>query len=335
MSLLNAISIDDMSSCGAITGLDVQALRRAFYEDGVIDAAEAETLFRLNSACPKQDPAWANCFVEMVTDYVVNQVKPEGYITAENATWLMAQIAKRGTIESKIELELLITVIDKARWSPQGLVTFALAQVKHAVIGGDGPLRAGKALQPGAINEAEVELLKRILYAFGGDGNIGITRAEAEILFDIDAATWSESNAASWPDLFVKAIANCVITASGYAPPSREQALAQEGWLQRRGDLAPGAVLGAAVHGGISSILAAYRKQSSEERAIAALERQKIEIITAEEVSVANAEWLAAHIGRSGQLTPNERALLAFLQTNSTKVAPELEKLMERLRPAA
>ena len=125
------------------------------------------------------------------------------------------------------------------------------------------------------------------------------------------------------------------MTASGYAPPSREQALAQEGWLQRRGDLAPGAVLGAVVHGGISSILAAYRLQSSEERAIAALERQKIEIITAEEVSVANAEWLAAHIGRSGQLTPNEQAVLTFLQTNCTKVAPDLEKLMERMRPAA
>lgn len=335
MSLLNAISVDEISSSGTITETDVQALRRAYYDDGVIDAAEAETLFRLNQTCLKQDPAWANCLVEMVTDHIVNQVKPEGYITIDNANWLMARIAPKGVIESKIELELLVTVIDKARWSPQGLVTFALEQVKHAVIDGIGPLRAGKVLPAGAINEAEVELLKRILYAYGGDGNIGITRAEAEVLFDIDAATSAQSNAASWSDLFVKAIANCVMTASGYAPPSREQALAQEGWLQRRGDLAPGAVLGAAIRGGVSSILAAYRSQNSVERAVASLERQKIEIITSEEVLVASAEWLAAHIGRSGQLTPNERALLAFVHANGTKVAPELDVMMKRLRPAA
>ena len=85
---------------------------------------------------------------------------------------------------------MLVNVVDKARWSPQSLVTFALEQVKRAVLNGDGPLRAGRPSSAGTINEAEVELLKRILYAFGGDGSIGITRAEAEVLFVIDEGTW-------------------------------------------------------------------------------------------------------------------------------------------------
>ena len=194
MSLLNAISVDAIRARGSITDGDVLLLRRAFYEDGAIDPAEAEVLFALNTTCPVQEPHWADCFVEMLTDYVVNQAKPEGYVTIENAEWLVSQIAKDGSVESKTELELLINVLDKARWSPQSLVAFALAQVERAVIEGTGPLRAGKSLAAGVINEAEVELLKRILYAFGGDGNIAITRPEAEILFAIDAATQGQDN---------------------------------------------------------------------------------------------------------------------------------------------
>ena len=335
MSLLNAIPVAEILARATVTETDVLAIRRAFYDDGVIDAAEADALFAVNDTCKAQHASWADCFVEMLTDYLVNQVKPEGYVTLENADWLMAKITSNGEIDSKTELELLVNVIDRARWSPQSLVAFALGQVERAVISGDGPLRAGKSLAAGTINESEVELLKRILYAFGGDANISITRAEAEILFDIDAATWQTTNAESWKDLYVKAIANCVMTASGYAPPSREQALAQEGWLKRRGDLSLGNMLSGMAHGGPSGILAAYREQSAEERAIAVLERQKIEIVTAEEVTVAEAAWLAERIGRGGQLTPNGQALIAFLHANSPKIAPELDAMVARLRVAA
>ena len=335
MSLLHAISVSDIRVRGTIVEADVLALRRAFYDDGVIDITEAETLFQLNDSCPTQDAAWSDCFVEMLTDHIVNQAKPEGYVTAEKADWLIANISRDGDVGSRTELELLVNVLDKARWSPQGLVAFALEQVQRAVIEGTGPLRAGKSLEAGVINEAEVELLKRILYAFGGDGNIAITRPEAEILFAIDAATAGQNNAESWPDLFVKAIANCIMAASGYVAPSREEALARETWLERRGDLSIGSMLSGVAQGGLGAALSAYREESAIERAIATLERQKIEIVTAEEVTVAEATWLAEQIGRDGQTTPNEQALLKFLAANSPKIAPELDSILERVRSAA
>src|SRR5262249_14961766 len=207
------------------------------YENGCISIEEAETLFELNDACPVQDAGWAECFIDMLTDYLVNQAKPEGYLTADNADWLIARIAKEGRVKTKTELGLLVNVLEKARWAPERLVRFALQQVKLAVISGDGPLRSGCALDPGCISASEVALLRRILYAFGGDGSTAITRAEAEVLFEIDAATATSQSHPSWRDLFVKAIANCVMVASGYAPPTRDGALAREAWLDRRGDL--------------------------------------------------------------------------------------------------
>ncbi len=335
MSLLHAISVSDIRARGTICEADVLALRRAFNEDGVIDSTEAEALFGLHRACSQQDATWADCFVEMLTEHVVNQAKPEGYVTAEKADWLLANISVDGIIGSRTEFELLVTILDKARWSPQGLVAFALDQIKRAVIDGAGPLRAGKGLEAGVIDEAEVELLKRILYAFGGDGNIAITRPEAEALFAIDAATIGKINAESWPDLFVKAIANCVMAASGYATPSREQALARETWLERRGDLSLGAVINGMANGILGGLLSAYRQQSGIERAIATLERQKVEIVTAQEIEVADAAWLAECIGRDGSISPNESALVAFLEANNAIIAPELSTLLARLRPAA
>lgn len=334
MSVLSAVSISEIKARGSIKDADVLKLRRSYYDDGHITAEEAEIIFALNDACPVQDPAWADCFVETITDYIVEQAKPEGYLTTENAAWLIQRISKDGRIESKTEMELLVSVLDRARWSPQGLVSFALEQVKDAVINGDGPLRSGKLLEPGVVTEGDVDLLRRIIYSYGGDGNVAVTRPEAEILFDIDEATADADNHPAWGDLFVKAIANCVMTASGYAPPPREEALARDAWLDRRGDLSLGNVA-AGMTSGIRSLFDSYGEQSAEERAIARLALQKVEIVTNEAVTLAEATWLAQRIGRDGRLTPHERALLMFIKSESPSIHPSLQALVDKAAAAA
>jgi hypothetical protein len=334
MSVLSAVSISEIKARGSIKDADVLKLRRSYYDDGHITAEEAEIIFALNDACPVQDPAWADCFVETITDYIVEQAKPEGYLTTENAAWLIQRVSKDGRIESKTEMELLASVLDRARWSPQSLVLFALAQVKDAVINGEGPLRSGKLLEPGVVTEGDVDLLRRIIYSYGGDGNVAVTRPEAEILFDIDEATADADNHPAWGDLFVKAIANCVMTASGYAPPPREEALARDAWLDRRGDLSLGNVA-TGMTAGLKSLFDSYNEQSVEERAIARLALQKVEIVTNEAVTLAEATWLAQRIGRDGRLTPNERALLMFIKAESPSIHPSLQALVDKAAAAA
>jgi hypothetical protein len=334
MGVLAAVPVAEIKARGSIKDADVLKLRRNYYDDGQISAEEADIIFALNDACPVQDPAWADCFIETITDYIVDQAKPEGYLTSENAAWLIARISKDGRIETKTELELLISVLDKARWSPQSLIRFALNQVKHAVLEGGGPLRSGAALEAGVVGAADVEILRRIIYSCGGDGNLAITQPEAEVLFEIDAATAGAENHPAWRDLFVKAIANAVMAASGFATPSREEALARDAWLDRRGDLSLDKVaLG--MSAGFKGLFSGYREQSDEERAIARLTQQKIEIVTNEAVTMAEADWLVAHIGRGGRLTPNERALLMFLKAESPSIHPNMQALVDKVAAAA
>lgn len=333
MGVLKSVAVDGMLADGCIKNVDVIRLRAAMYDDGILSPQEAETLFRLNDRCRVQDPAWPSFFVEAITDFIVKETPPEGYVTAANAAWLIAAISKDGRVDTKTELDLLINVLDRARWSPASLVRFALDQVKEAVVHGTGPLRDGCNLEPGSISEPEVELVRRILYAFGGDGGVAVTRAEAEVLFDINDAVGAKPNAA-WTDLFAKAIANVVMGSSGYAVPSREEALQRDEWLDRRGDLGLAGMAGDVTCHSLSSIWSLFTEQSSEERALARLERQRIEIITSEEITEGEADWLAERLGRDGLLTDNELALLGFLNAEAPRLHPKLVQLLDRARAA-
>jgi len=335
MGALRSLLVDEIVRRGSIKDVDVLRLRSVVHSDGIVSAEEAEALLQLNETCPVQDPTWPEFFIEALTDYVVNQAQPEGYLTAEGAKWLIDRVSKDDTIARKTELDLIVNILDKSRWSPVSLSRFALRQVKRAVVDGDGPLRAGQVVEKGRISEPEVELVRRILYAFGGDGNVAVTRAEAEVLFEInDAIADPEANPA-WTDLFVKAVTNVVMAASGQAVPTREEAMRRDSWLGDRGELSPQNLIAAMVASSIDAVKGAYQEQSSEERALARLEHQRIEIITNEVITQAEAAWLCERIGRDGRLTANEAALIAYLKKESPNIHPDLQARVDRLAEAA
>jgi hypothetical protein len=335
MGALRSLPVDEIIRRGSIKNVDVLRLKSSYHYDGMITESEADALLRLNEACLIQDPSWPEFFVEAVTDYVDNQAQPEGYLTAEGAQWLILRVGKDGNVARKTELDLIVNVLDKSRWSPVSLSRIALQQVKRAVVHGDGPLRAGEMSEKGKISEPEVELVRRILYAFGGDGNVAVTRAEAEVLFEINDAIADPQANPAWSELFVKAVTNVVMAASGQAVPTREEALRRDAWLEERDELSPHAVLAALVTSSLDAVKNAYQEQSSEERALARLEHQRIEIITNEVITQAEAGWLCDRIGRDGRLTPNEAALVAYLKKESPNIHPDLQAAVDRLAEAA
>ncbi|MFN3868817.1 MAG: hypothetical protein ACK4MF_07115 [Hyphomicrobiaceae bacterium] len=335
MAAIKGVTIDDMLSRGSIGDGDVLRLRSALYGAGSISADDVDALFALNTGCRDQARSWPDFFVEAITDFTVDQTEPEGYVTADNARWLIEHIGRDGKVCSRTELELVVTIIDRARWSPESLVSYALAQVRDAVVSGSGALRNGGEVKPGVITDGEVELVRRILYAFGGDGNIAVTRAEADMLFDINDATSPDTVTPTWTDLFVKAIANVVMATSHYAPPTREEALRREQWLDAdaTGGLSPLALLKGVMQ--LPSLLDSYRRMSREEAALERLERQRVEMIVNERITEGEAAWLVERLGRDGKLHPSEVALVAYLERESPAIHPDLRSLVERLSAAA
>src|SRR5688572_15101514 len=131
--MLDRDFVAEVKVSGRVTAEHVRALRAALYGEGTAQPAEVEQLFAIDEVAADHDPAWAELFTEALTDLLVEQMEPHGYVSEANAEWLMARIAQDGAVKTDTELELLVKVLEKARTSPDRLAAFALNQVKKAV----------------------------------------------------------------------------------------------------------------------------------------------------------------------------------------------------------
>ncbi len=329
--MADADDIDPSAICarGSLSSADVAAIRRGYYQDGVVAEGEADALFAIEQSCRMQPPEWGPLFVEAITDYLVHQLKPEGYLTAENASWLTERICLDGKVQTLNEFNLLVKVLEEARWAPSSLSQLALTQVRDAIVEAAGPLRQ-TARKPGAgvATADDVATLRRILYASAGEGNIAVTRAEAEVLLDIGDAVDESLSDPSWADLFAKALANYLMAAAGYTAPSREETLRQEAWQSAEPDF--GGFLGDMVHSGLGGIWASYQTPDVEDLALAKVEQQRRALLVSEEITAPEASWLADRIGRDGRISQAEHALLGFIKANSSNIDPALQPLLAR-----
>ncbi|MEL6961382.1 MAG: hypothetical protein AAFO01_01425 [Pseudomonadota bacterium] len=316
-------SLQAIAEKGRVSAEDVLHLRRHVFADGVVSETEANALFDLANKAPEGDKEWPEFFIEAQSLYLVKHRKPAGYVDEVQAGDLIAKISHDGRIETRLELDLLIKTLEIATSVPEKLIAFALDAVKQMVVAGQGPTRHGTA-KPGVITASDVTYLRRILYAGAGAGQIGITRGEAELLFDLNDATVEAENDPGWSDLFVKAIANFLMANLGYKPPTRDEALRRSEWLDDH-STDVGGFMKRMVSGGFSGILEAYRQTDSHQDY---LDRQEAAIQSAQQVTEQEANWLADRIGRDGQLHENEKALIAYMETLGAELPTPLAALI-------
>ncbi len=324
-----------MVAAGAIIATDVLKLRREVFTDGVVDRSEAELLFYLNERCRNHGNAWNDFFVDALTDYLVWQQQPKGYLGIDDGRFLIEGITRDGRIDGRTELELLVNVVHWVRRCPEDVVLFALEVVKESVLAGSGLLFGSKRRRPGIIDRADVEIVRKLIYAGGGAGSLTVTRAEADMLFDLNNATVEKENADTWEELFVKAIASHVMFPRG-APevPDVDEAMRREAWVKDRrgvGRLLSG-IGGAIIRGKfaqgwhVADLFGGRAKREEDERERAeAEEAEHRQSIDAEE-----ATWLVERIGHDGLIHDNERSLLAFIKEHASAVDPSLLPLFEQ-----
>ena len=318
-----------VKSTGIVSADDALAVRRAVYgNDTIIDRVEIETMLQIDEAAYAADPTWTALVAEAGADYLVHQEPPAEYLSQANADWLLAHIAADGVIKTPREFEMLVHVLEEAITAPCSLAALALGQVKMAILEGKGPLAINGVAAAKRVTRDQVDVLRRILYAFAGKGGVAISRDEAEVLFDLNDAVAGAANDPSWDDLFVKAMANFLMAACGYHAPPREVALERAKWLDAPAS-SVGGFMGKMVAGGLSGILAAYRTDPEMDQAEQIVSERE-EAATAATVTDEEAGWLASRLGRDGRLTENEKALLKFIREQAPSVPPAIAALIEK-----
>jgi hypothetical protein len=167
-------------------------------------------------------------------------------------------------------VEDLISDFERPASDITSLSAAALAQVLRDIIAGEGPTVSGRMHFSRTIDAEDASLCARILIAAGRTG-IAVSRAEADVLFAIDAAGSERHDAGRFDDLLAKAVVHHVMSASGISVPSREIALdfanplaawassihletATRSWLQSRlGEMRPSASAARAIVTAISA----------------------------------------------------------------------------------
>jgi hypothetical protein len=296
--------VDELTGDGDLSAEDALAIRRRIWPDGVVRADEAELLFALNDAVVTASPEWVDCFVEAMVVCVVDQASPRGYVDEDRAAWLIERVRRDGRVGTLAELETLVRVVENAVSVPATLKAFVLDEIERLVLTGLGPTRDGGSFEPGVITAAEAALLRRVLFASGGDGPASVSAAEAEMLFRLKDASLDKPNAPEWERLFVQGVANFLQAYSGYRPLSRTDAARLEGFMEDR-EVCLGRFLrrmaGSLLRPGAAKARANRR---DHDEAVAA----------ANAITPIESVWLDQQVNADGRIDPLERALLDFLR---------------------
>lgn len=290
----------------AISPDEILMLRRAGWADGKIEPEEADAIFDINDHLAEPSPEWTAFFVEALSDYLLNSTEPRGYVSEEHGHWLIDRIDRDGRLESMAELELLIKVLDRAFNTPDRLKSFALAQIELAVLTGTGPTRDGGSLDPGRISDAEVHLLRRMIFAQAGDRPAAVSCVEAEMLFRLKDATLGADNSPEWKRLFVQGVGNYLAGYSSYTALPRERAAELELFMQDSHS-SIGRFLGRMAKGAVQG---EPRKVFGRKQVARDLEA---EVAAAAVITQSEQSWLQGHIDADGRVDEFEQALIDFL----------------------
>jgi hypothetical protein len=127
----------------------------------------------------------------------------------------------------KTAFEALIAAVGSSTIVTPELALQALTELRDGVITGEGPTSRGRVHFSRTLDAQDAALCAQILTA-PGRSSLPVTRAEADLLFEIDAAASERLDNGRFDDLFVKAVAHHALATTGRAVPSRAVALSPE-----------------------------------------------------------------------------------------------------------
>jgi hypothetical protein len=299
--------IDKLAADGRVSDDEALDARRAIFPDGKVSRDEAEALFRVNECVADDDPAWNAAFIEAVCDHLLLSNEPHGHVTDEGAAWLEGRVGADGKFELVTELELVLKVLEKAESCPARLHKLARTCVSAAVLAGEGYEGRDAKLVPGQIGETELKLIRRVLFAAGGAGNISVTREEAEWLFELDAATEGKAHVAGWRDLFISGVMNHLFAAGSSSLLDRDGMMNRAKWLNAPEKGGVGGFFGRLFGKGF---LEAVSQPKPDAGQIDYLRSRANEATIAEALETSEAQWLMTRINADGRRTANEQALV-------------------------
>lgn len=298
---------------GFVSADEVLFLRSKVFANGVVEPAELNALFNLGDRAQDGDPEWFQFFAEAAADFYLREEEPQGYLTPEEFQSLRSRVLRNGHANS-LEIALMVKLMETADQTPPEMASFVGEQIKAMILDKpDGPV----------VSKQDAIMIRRYLFAAGGDGNVAVTRRETELLFDINDATENARNNPAWTELFVQGVVNHLMAHLGYTAPSREEAFRRNAWAKDT-SVNVGGFFKKMIAGGLSGF------KPTESVIQTHHDKREADVAHAEQLTKTEADWLASRIGKDGGFDVNERRLLERLRELEKELPEGLKALIDR-----
>ena len=329
----NPTDLTQVGNDGYVSAEDVLFLRRNVFADGVVSASELDAVFALGEKAEKGDREWFHFFAEVVSDFYLREEEPHGYFTQDEFNSFKARVTRDGDKASGLEIGVMLKVLETAVSTPPDMTGFIGEQIKRHVMEKEGGA---------VIDSDDVKMISRFIFAAGGDGNVAVTKAEAELLFDLSDATARVNNAPEWNDFFKKAISNHLMAHIGFNPLGRRDALSHytpdptDGGPIEQVQLKDENAFDRSRSSTFDMLMNIFTPKAAHRRRVErrhreANERREAEAAVAEKITPEEADWVADRIGRDGVLHPSEKALIQYMRDElDADLPPKLKALAER-----
>ncbi|MDO1583751.1 hypothetical protein [Rhizobium oryzicola] len=187
----------------SISSSDVMLLRKYSLPDGVTSWADAHMLITISRNCEVPCPEWESYFVESLALFVVHHLQPAGTLSESKSRWLQRLLAPSGTIQSALEMEVLLHSIEIAAETPVSLSAFALDQIRKCLMARLLDI-ADQDLEVRGISQHDMEAIWRVLRAAVDRGHVMLMPLERMVLMAIDAIAPPEAHDPAWNEFVAR-----------------------------------------------------------------------------------------------------------------------------------
>jgi hypothetical protein len=180
---------------------DIGLLRKHSFPDGIRTPDDVVVMLALNNSCPEKCPEWSAFFVEQLAAFIVNHSYPQGSLDEINVAWLMRMVATDGVVNSALELELVLHVIEIAAHVPDELRAFALDQLRLAISRHVGAYHLCRSVDRKGITRQDVDYVMRILRGICDGGDVNVQPLSWGVLMRIGEETLPTANHPRWASI--------------------------------------------------------------------------------------------------------------------------------------
>ncbi|MBY5365674.1 hypothetical protein HFO91_06135 [Rhizobium leguminosarum] len=200
-----------------LTAEDIVLLRKHAFPEGIRTSDDVVAILALNNSCPEKCAAWNAFFVEQLAGFIVHYTYPQGSLDEINVAWIMRMFTTDGVVNSALELELILHVMEISADVPGELRALTLDQLRLAITDNIGGYKLSRAVDRRGITRQDIDFAMRIFRSVAEGGVIPVSSVEYGVLQQIEQATLDCANHPHWAGIMA------AVKLREYAEPRRSR----------------------------------------------------------------------------------------------------------------